>query len=294
MPWCPKCKTEFREGIEICTDCKVPLVAELSNEDIFVYFLSSEKKNLIDKLSKYLTYSNIDNVIKEDEEKGYSILVEPGKEKKAAAAYKAFISVEYAKHLNEETTEQCAGEETADNSDDEDLFADLNTENNDEDDEEDPHKSAVFVKKADRSKELKSTAVTFYIFGVLVFILFLINLLGIMTIFASTISLIVLGVLAVAFIAVGISSTRLAKKADEDSVEEEEFITTVTDWLKENITPEVLKAQRNEEDSDEINYLAETEYIKKALSEKFGELDENFEYSVIEDFYNEYIEPEKE
>ena len=28
MPWCPNCKTEYREGITHCADCKVELVAE--------------------------------------------------------------------------------------------------------------------------------------------------------------------------------------------------------------------------------------------------------------------------
>lgn len=29
MPWCPKCKCEYREGIAECADCKIPLVDEL-------------------------------------------------------------------------------------------------------------------------------------------------------------------------------------------------------------------------------------------------------------------------
>ena len=30
MPWCPKCETEYREGIEVCADCGSALVEELS------------------------------------------------------------------------------------------------------------------------------------------------------------------------------------------------------------------------------------------------------------------------
>lgn len=29
MPFCPKCRYEYREGIKICPDCEVKLVAEL-------------------------------------------------------------------------------------------------------------------------------------------------------------------------------------------------------------------------------------------------------------------------
>lgn len=29
MPWCPKCKSEYREGIKECADCKIPLMDEI-------------------------------------------------------------------------------------------------------------------------------------------------------------------------------------------------------------------------------------------------------------------------
>ncbi len=32
MPWCPKCKTEYIEGIEVCADCHTPLVASLEED----------------------------------------------------------------------------------------------------------------------------------------------------------------------------------------------------------------------------------------------------------------------
>lgn len=33
MPWCPKCETEYREGIMVCADCGTALVEELSNQN---------------------------------------------------------------------------------------------------------------------------------------------------------------------------------------------------------------------------------------------------------------------
>ena len=32
MPWCPKCKAEYREGFTECATCHVPLVDELPDE----------------------------------------------------------------------------------------------------------------------------------------------------------------------------------------------------------------------------------------------------------------------
>lgn len=31
MPFCPKCKSEYREGFDTCSDCNVDLVAELTD-----------------------------------------------------------------------------------------------------------------------------------------------------------------------------------------------------------------------------------------------------------------------
>lgn len=32
MPWCPQCKSEYREGFTVCADCHVELVDELPEE----------------------------------------------------------------------------------------------------------------------------------------------------------------------------------------------------------------------------------------------------------------------
>ena len=46
MPWCPKCETEYREGILTCADCGSALVEDLNskieNTSIEPTFLSSE------------------------------------------------------------------------------------------------------------------------------------------------------------------------------------------------------------------------------------------------------------
>lgn len=53
MPWCPKCKNEYREGITVCADCGCELVAEEpkevkipTTEEILNGNLSDEQKEL--------------------------------------------------------------------------------------------------------------------------------------------------------------------------------------------------------------------------------------------------------
>lgn len=46
MPWCPKCKSEYREGITECADCKVPLMDELPPESENPYSEEAEMKQM--------------------------------------------------------------------------------------------------------------------------------------------------------------------------------------------------------------------------------------------------------
>ncbi len=42
MPWCPKCKSEYRVGIKECADCKIPLMDELPPDDENPYLKDEE------------------------------------------------------------------------------------------------------------------------------------------------------------------------------------------------------------------------------------------------------------
>ena len=56
MPWCPKCKNEYREGITVCADCNVPLVEDFSTAiaaDKTLVF-NTEHKDKIDAFIKLL------------------------------------------------------------------------------------------------------------------------------------------------------------------------------------------------------------------------------------------------
>lgn len=45
MPWCPKCKSEYREGIKECADCKIPLMDELPPDSENPYSKENQMKH---------------------------------------------------------------------------------------------------------------------------------------------------------------------------------------------------------------------------------------------------------
>ena len=46
MAWCPSCKSEYKEGVTVCTDCNCELVDSLQDKDVMDgVALSEEERN---------------------------------------------------------------------------------------------------------------------------------------------------------------------------------------------------------------------------------------------------------
>ena len=302
MPWCPKCKTEYQEGIEVCADCGTPLVDELPDEEEMrvVAFISEEA--LANKLVDYLGYSDIKAECHYDEcEESYAILVGISKFSEAKTAFRAFYSVEsknmlqtdIERHLRDAGVNGELGV-------DEELLEEIPEEEMSRGEKEAIAKavmaeqvyksSEVYVKKADVSKDMFSTAITFLAFAVLLLVFLVLNALEIITMFNNLPSLLMIGAMAVGCSLVGINAIKRSRRAEIDSVEEDKITSSVEEWLRSNITDDFFADLNAEELGEEILYLRRTEKIRTKLAEAYPDLDENFADSLIEDFYNEYYE----
>ena len=69
MPWCPKCKNEYRDGVTVCADCGCELVDSLEEvERVKLYFGEEEQLNA---MKEFLEYNGIEGIalrFDEDEE----------------------------------------------------------------------------------------------------------------------------------------------------------------------------------------------------------------------------------
>lgn len=72
--YCPQCHSEYREGFEVCSECRIPLVSELPEEDEESSPLSSGLNLLLETTHP----TSLDELIVRMEEAGIPYVVQSG------------------------------------------------------------------------------------------------------------------------------------------------------------------------------------------------------------------------
>lgn len=278
MAWCPKCKMEYREGITICADCGTPLVENYTEEEEQVSVLLTDNNELAQRFHNFLEYSEIKGALLGSvEETGeYSVSVPASKEKEAKKLFKGFYLTELekaaeakAESMNEASEDASSEEEQA---------------------EAYTPAAGAYVKKEEKYKDFSSTAWTFLVVGIGGLVFTVLNILGYITLFNNPVSYTALLVMFSGCLLVSVSSFKSAKKAQGEIAEENRVIEDVKEWMENNIHEADLLPLQDDTVSDEINFLNKINYIKNAVTEQFGKLDEAFLDEVTEEFYNTHME----
>lgn len=328
MPWCPNCKTEYREGISVCSDCKAELVAELDEErDGLVPLFQTEGIKVADKLLRYFEYSGLKAVKRFDEENEVYVISVPAElENKAKKLYQAFYFVEREK-LDKQDTSKTSGEEN-DISTEEEEIDDVQTkdtdltevaeedsslfneegndfidnsdesqndeESDDSDDFDQNDEPSSYVMKADEYKDLSGTVWIFLLFGILGIAVVLLNVVGVLNFINGIIPTLVMGGLFLFFIYVGITTNSKAKKVQTEIEAENKLTESINLWLKDNITESFLASIHNDKISDELNFIKKTDIIKEMLIKEFGNQNLAYLDHLIEDYYSSTFEGKEE
>ncbi len=61
MPFCPKCRAEYVEGVDACQDCQIPLVAVLPPRDVPDYVELAELQRVSDEVSGVMMKGILEN-----------------------------------------------------------------------------------------------------------------------------------------------------------------------------------------------------------------------------------------
>lgn len=289
MPWCPNCRTEYEEGVEVCADCGAALVDELPEEKTLAAVAYIQEEELAHKLVDYLEYSKIEAEIEySDEQQAFAVLVDEKQLEEAKTAFRAFYTIETRNSMADaikfdaEVLESIPEEEMSDEEKEAVAKAVL---------AEQVYKPAeVYVTKEDEGKDMFSTAITFLGFAAALLIFLVLNVLDIITWFNNVPSLIMLAAMAIGCCLVGINAIKRSRRAEIASVEEKKLTESLNGWLDENISDADFAVLEGEEVSEEVLYLKRTDIIRAKFLASFSELDENYADALIEDFYDRYFE----
>ncbi len=309
MPWCPKCKTEYREGITVCADCKTELVAEykdalLQDATEMLVKVDAEHQMFVKKLHDFLEYSKIPSVVLNEGDMT-GVYVSPENYNQAKKCFKAFYSVE-----TELISLQQAAETAFMKGEEFDYFGDddgeeeesvesstaeyaYETVNNQKTTPSDSNKSMdeKYTSAVAKYDDYHSSGITFTVLGVLGVGFALLNFIDVIDLFGNGFSCFVLFVIFGIFLVMGIFSFSKADQLKESAENEKKLVAEVNEWMEKNFSPEMLVSLNEEKPSDtirpkEILYMDCLDQLVERLLDAFPTLHDSLAEQLVEDFCN--------
>ena len=283
MPWCPKCRNEYREGFTVCADCGVDLVDELGEEvvekEVFFTVPRYEAQRILD----YLEANNVKGVELADNEEGSTdMLCDPKKRKETMFVLRTYLE-ERKKEQEAFLAEQNAPAEARVLSEDDEPKT-----QEDSDKPEAPLKA--FVSTKSKADDAKNSAIALLLIGLAGLIFEALVVFKVLPLTINGISGIVIyafmGCVFLGLVIASIFSFATAKRLRGAIHEETDLKDDIIRFCKEEVceTAKKLIPDSNEE-GDESTYFARMDFLKSAIKKdpRFSHV----ELSVIDGLLDE-------
>ncbi len=305
MPWCPKCKNEYVQGVSVCADCGCSLVDSLDEVRDPLTFGTKEEMEM---LRGFLEYSGISTArIQPSEEEGIcEIYVSDREQKKAARITEVFL-----RQTEEEKKSQKGLSEEAAESEDENSCPEETKETDSEIQfSEEAHlpedmanavhlgqmlhpeeKQGVYEEASKKAEEFKSGAYTLLVVGVLGLIVLALLISGVLPVRLNPatqfLTCLVMGGMFLLFIVMGVLSFRSYKVQAKKAVRESSLKEELVRYCRENLNAQKIDegAMFQEEEAQEIRYFKRTEEMKRLISENFLNLEEGYLDNFVDEIY---------
>ena len=139
----------------------------------------------------------------------------------------------------------------------------------------------------DMQSETKSSAWTFLLVGSGGFLIITLALIGFIKLPFSIFSLAIMEIMFFIFLIVAGLSFKKAMSMLDDISKESTLEEKISDWAKENLTPESLTVDLDENTTSEMKYFMVTELMRERMMLAFPELDDAYAEELTERYYNE-------
>lgn len=282
MPWCPKCRSEYRKGFTVCADCGTELVAEEpAQKKMRGKRFTSDLENMLFEMSKEEALSVAGGQEDSTETGAGEGLPEaeaqegdlPGEEGlPEAGAQEGDLSGE-EELLEAEAQEEAAARRQA-------------------------AVSAPYQDSSERASENRSSGGILLVIGAIGIVLVISGITGVLPVRMGNPYLFygVMGAIFILFFVAGVMSLKNAKIFEKRAESENTLRGTLMDWCTKNLDAETIdEAVQAEGDSEEILYFKRFSHIKERLNRQFVNLDQGFLEKFIDDFvYEQVFEDKKE
>ena len=271
MPFCPKCKNEYRKGFTECHECKIPLVESLDEADE----MQIKPKRVFD-VNDERSYEFLDQYKEDDEEEEVSEIV----------SYSDLTFSEKQFQKNEE-----------DDDDDLEVVAPISEQMMCQRQiAEAIRKQSSYVDKKQKIEDYKSSGFVLTLVGGVGLVALVLLYLGIIPGFSGLKSnymfMGVMLVMFIVFIIAGIVSFAQIKTIILEAEADDDLISRVNQFFDEYLTVEKLAKEVvcGKKDTEEELYFKRTEYMTRVLLQKFPEMNESLREKIIDDKYGEMYE----
>lgn len=262
MPWCPKCKKEYQEGITVCADCGCELVGSLENMEGLALYFGEEQQMLA--LQKYLESNGIRKIkVHYDEtEQIYELLTQEEDYKKASSMLSVFIEQEENRKAQTEDNRVAS------------------------------QPVSVYQDSAEKAEDNRSSAWTLLIVGCGGLLVMALGMAGLLPIhLTGTNKYMVYGIMSalfLLFVVMGVISMKNSKIFAKRAESENSLRETLVKWCRDSLDPVEIDAQLHLSDktSEEILYFKRFEKMKEKLNHQFMNLDQAFLEHFIDEQYD--------
>ncbi len=276
MPWCPKCKSEYREGFTVCADCGCELVEEEQVDERVTLTFGDEDQ--MKALEAFLKSNQILGVeLRRDESDGLcELLVDQKSKQKAMSAMQIFMVQENSRADNARKTaeERFDGEEAEEQL--REAAAARRAFGN----------SSLYQDSSQRADENRSSAWVLLFVGILGLTAVVLGIMGILPLNMGNPYLFygVMGAIFVLFVVAGVVSMKNAKIFAGKAASENSLRSTMLEWCRQSFDgQEIDKEIGISDDSEEVRYFNRTAYLREKLNHQFVNLDQDFLDQFIDD-----------
>lgn len=263
MPFCPKCKSEYREGFTMCADCKVPLVASLDGKKAPVQSSDVPDESYFMSFEEYSRLADSD-VISSDEDVN-TVEISDGDE------------ITYEGKKKEPTPEEI-----------EKIKAEMMRQRMAQKKEEE------FVPKKDKAGEYLSSGIMLLVMGVLGCVFIALLMLGVFPFkVRGIVSYIIDGIMFLffgLFIYFGINAIVTYKSLKVESKAENNEIEEFEAWFKTTITKQFIDSDLEITEDEQTNFFKRNAKIKYLISQNYPSVSESLADLYIDKYYGDIFE----